>query len=378
MKNLPSDIVDFKKLREGNYIYVDKTDILHYLVNEDNFCFLSRPSGFGKTLLMSTLNYLLSGEKSLFDGLQIENTAYEFKKEAVVSLQLELNDSHNLEEKLVQKIVDLGKVHEIFVSESKTRTAFSALIKSLCQKYGQKVSVLIDDYDAPVRYQLQKADEQLKNIEILNSFYSQILELKNDFIRFAFLIGENRVPSGASFNLIDHFKDISFMDKYALICGFSRNDLDGYFQHWYAPALEALASKRNDFSQRELVDEIMRWYNGYSFDGHAKVINTLSLINFFQKFEFQEFFAQSGKLDFLVSSIIERGLSLKGGFDALYERKSSMELVSTDFNDSAAMLFQSGFLTIDVEDDAPRVIRSYKLKIPNLETKNCLNRKTKA
>jgi len=71
-KLLPIGISDFKKLREENYIYVDKTEYIYKLVKEGRgYYFLSRPRRFGKFLLISTLEYLFKGEKKLFNGLYI-------------------------------------------------------------------------------------------------------------------------------------------------------------------------------------------------------------------------------------------------------------------------------------------------------------------
>ncbi|MCB0843245.1 MAG: AAA family ATPase, partial [Bacteroidetes bacterium] len=73
MRKYPIGIQDFKKLREENYLYIDKTQIIYNLIQTGTYYFLSRPRRFGKSLLLSTIKYLFLGEKTLFKNLWIEN-----------------------------------------------------------------------------------------------------------------------------------------------------------------------------------------------------------------------------------------------------------------------------------------------------------------
>jgi hypothetical protein len=66
MKKLPLDVSDFNTMIKGDYVYVDKTQYIYNLVTEGRFYFLSRPRRFGKSLLISTLKELFSGNKELF------------------------------------------------------------------------------------------------------------------------------------------------------------------------------------------------------------------------------------------------------------------------------------------------------------------------
>ena len=88
LRNLPIGIQNFEKLREGDYLYIDKTRLIYRLVSTGCYYFLSRPRRFGKSLLMSTIHSYFSGRKDLFEGLAIEKLEKEWLEYPVLHLDL--------------------------------------------------------------------------------------------------------------------------------------------------------------------------------------------------------------------------------------------------------------------------------------------------
>lgn len=72
MQQLPIGISEFTELKKSACLYVDKTKHVYSLLTKNRRTFLSRPRRFGKSLLVSTLEAALQGEKEFFRGLWIE------------------------------------------------------------------------------------------------------------------------------------------------------------------------------------------------------------------------------------------------------------------------------------------------------------------
>ena len=92
-RKLPLGIQDFEEMRRGDYLYVDKTDIVWQLANGDKYNFLSRPRRFGKSLLCSTLKCYFEGRKELFEGLKIMQVEDDWVKRPVIYLSMSLGGS---------------------------------------------------------------------------------------------------------------------------------------------------------------------------------------------------------------------------------------------------------------------------------------------
>ncbi|MDR2612022.1 MAG: AAA family ATPase, partial [Deltaproteobacteria bacterium] len=91
-RTLPIGKKDFRAIRERDYVYVDKTRIIHDLVQTDMAYFLSRPRRFGKSLLLSTMEHVFRGERGLFKGLWIDSSDYDWKPCPVI--RLDMSDSN--------------------------------------------------------------------------------------------------------------------------------------------------------------------------------------------------------------------------------------------------------------------------------------------
>jgi hypothetical protein len=178
MKNLPFSVAYFKRIIEGNHVYVDKTDILADLVRiPDAQLFLSRPRRFGKSMLLSTIAEIFQGNPDTFRGLKIMDSGYEFVKHPVIFLDMSLDSRspEKLEKDLLFKLDKIARQEDLRIQEESPRTALEVLIDALYDKYDQNgVVILVDEYDHPVSSNLDEPDLAAANTKILKTFYGSL------------------------------------------------------------------------------------------------------------------------------------------------------------------------------------------------------------
>ena len=154
LKKCPIGIQTFEKLIEMNYLYVDKTDLVYELANGDSqYVFLSRPRRFGKSLLASTLHCYFTGRKELFKGLAIEKMETEWTQYPVLHFDMSGGkhmDVDDLEEYLGSLLSPYEKLYGITLESQQCNIRLKALITTAYEQTGQKVVILIDEYDAPL------------------------------------------------------------------------------------------------------------------------------------------------------------------------------------------------------------------------------------
>ena len=178
LKKLPVGIQSFRKIKEGAYLYVDKTKYIYKLITENDYIFFSRPRRFGKSLLISTLNEIFKGNKELFKGLWIYDSDYNWTKFPVIKLDMSGVSTSNLNAMISDLIYHLKSIIDdlqIDVDASNTCTQlFDALIKKSYKKYRRKVVILIDEYDAPIISSLENTKKALKIRDILQNFTASL------------------------------------------------------------------------------------------------------------------------------------------------------------------------------------------------------------
>ena len=150
----PIGIQTFSKLREGNYVYVDKTELVYRMTHgASGYIFLSRPRRFGKSLLTSTLHSYFEGRKELFEGLAIEHLEKEWTRYPVLHFDMSTAkhmDKDRLLSELERKLYGYEQIYGRDESAIYTNQRLESLIKRAYAQTGQKVVVLIDEYDAPL------------------------------------------------------------------------------------------------------------------------------------------------------------------------------------------------------------------------------------
>ena len=224
----PIGIQTFQKIREGNYLYIDKTEYVYKMTHSaSSYIFLSRPRRFGKSLLTSTLHAYFEGRKELFEGLAIDKMETEWSRYPVLHFDMSMA-KHVDKERLEQMLsVQLYRYEETYgkVNEEVTlNDRFSGLIRRVCHQTGRQVVVLIDEYDAPL---LDVVHEE-KNLpvlrDVMRNFYSP-LKACDPYLRFVFLTGITKFSQLSIFSELNNIKNISMDGPYAAICGISEEEM---------------------------------------------------------------------------------------------------------------------------------------------------------
>ena len=185
----PIGIQDFKQLREGGFVYIDKTDLALQLIELGQPLFLTRPRRFGKSLLLSVMHYAFLGEKHLFEGLHIYDK-YDFKPFSV--LHLDFAGIGRLKEddfagEFLDKIQKFSEKNNFFEKKVDVRAQMSALL-DFFNKNNQKLVLIIDEYDKPLVDNLDDIPTARRNQLILRSFY-EIVKIQGSDIQFTMITG---------------------------------------------------------------------------------------------------------------------------------------------------------------------------------------------
>jgi hypothetical protein len=370
MKKLPIGIQSFENLREENYLYVDKTKDIHRLISSGKVYFLSRPRRFGKSLLISTLDAIFKGKKSLFENLYIYDQWDWTQQHPVVRIDWS-NIKHSLPEEMEKDMSaflnEIATRHQITLSREYASSCFKELIEQLHYKTGSKVVVLVDEYDMPILDALSKPAEDINEIRnFLQSFY-KVLKGADEHLRFVFLTGVSKFTKVSIFSGLNNLNDITIDPNYTTICGYTQPELESYFDE----NIEQLAQIEH-LSREELLQKIKYWYNGYSWDGITSVYNPFSTLLFFNKNQFSDYWFASGTPTFLVNIIKERN-DVKLLLEPTQIQSSGFDSFDYQTMDTQLLSFQTGYLTIKkAERDPFDDIINYTLSVPNEEVRRAL------
>jgi len=364
MQDLPLGLETFSTLRENDYLYVDKTKYIFKLLKPGKRYFLSRPRRFGKSLLISTIEELFKGNKEIFKDLFIYKQWNWDKIHPVIKLDFGAGEYTNYKE-LKESLYDsLEDIAEDFQIELKRRTLvgrFRELIKKVSIENDTKVVVLIDEYDKFIIDNINNPT-LLKDITtLLKNFYG-VLKTSDEYIEFLFVVGVSKFSGTSLFSGFNSPDDITLDYKYASICGISQEELEMNFSKHIEEAAKTLQCTKND-----LLDNLKKWYNGYTWDGEETLYNPNSILKFFNKKCFDNYWFATGTPSFLIEKI-------KYDFKPLIEEievESTLLDSSDPLNiDEISLLFQTGYLTIKNKDTSGRV--KYTLGIPNMEVEESL------
>jgi hypothetical protein len=340
MKNLPIGLQTLPKLREKNCVYVDKTQMVHSLVNKGVYYFLSRPRRFGKSLLVSTFKELFLGHKELFQDTWIYANWDWSKTNPVLHFSFDTISFRalGLEEALKSEINKLAGNYQIALVEKDLKGQFRELLEKLSQKHGQ-IALLIDEYDKPIiDFLEQEPFSQAKvNQGIMREFYS-VLKSAEPYLRFFFVTGVSKFSQVSMFSELNNLKDITIHEDYATLTGYTQQELVTYFDDYLQLAMEKL-----HISREELLKQMGIWYNGFSWDGINKVYNPFGTLNFLDERIFKNYWFSTGNPKFLIHQMKKHVQ-----FDIENTRINSYSLNKYDIDnlDLVPLCFQTGYLTI--------------------------------
>jgi hypothetical protein len=364
LKNLPIGIQDFEKLRRGNYLYVDKTAYIHQLVTTNCYYFLSRPRRFGKSMLISTLHAYFDGKRELFDGLAIAELEKEWTKYPVLHLDLNIGEYKTgdaLRDKLSVHLNEWENLYGKKEYEKSLGDRFAGVIRRACEKTGQPVVILIDEYDKPILQAIDNEELQDDYRSTLKGFYGALKSMDR-YIKFAFLTGVTKFGKVSVFSDLNNLRDISMDEEYAGICGITDEEIDTSF----APYVTRLANKLG-VPVDEVREELRQRYDGYHFcEDSVGIYNPFSLLNTFQKNKLRNYWFETGTPSYLVYLLKRHNYNLEEMASAVVD-ESVLNSIDPQSKNPIPVIYQSGYLTIA---DYNPTYGLYTLGIPNREVED--------
>lgn len=358
--NYPLGIQTFSELRQENYLYVDKTAIIHHLITSGKVYFLSRPRRFGKSLLISTLDSLFSGKKSLFEGLAIANTDYDFIEYPVIMLEfsrVDVDCADDLKNYIINATNSYAQKYGVKLEVASYEQRFFELVEKLNEKTKKKAVLLVDEYDKPILDNL--FSEELAPVKgVMNGFYSVVKSL-DKHLKFIFITGVSKFAKVSVFSGMNNLTDISMDLPYSTLCGVTQQELENNFTE----GLSELTT-RTSMDRAELLAKIKHWYNGYYFEEDAvSVYNPYSLLSLFSKQKFKNYWFSTGTPTFLLDLLQNKEYDLKN-LTEFEVGEAAFEASEPEEMSVQSVFVQTGYLTIKEYNDP-----LYKLDFPNYEVK---------
>jgi hypothetical protein len=354
---LPIGIQSLREIREGDFYYVDKTGFALRLIDEGKYYFLSRPRRFGKSLFLDTLAELFAGNAALFAGLEAEGRWDWSRRFPVIRLSFGggvARQPVDLDAKIGEQLAVNQEMLGIRCTQSTPAGCFAELIRKAHAATGERVVVLVDEYDKPILDKITNPETGRQMRDGLRNLYSVIKD-SDAHVRFAFLTGVSKFSKVSLFSGLNNLKDITVDARYSAVCGYTEADLGQVF----APELEGL-----DRAQ------IRAWYNGYNWLGEA-VYNPFDVLLLLDAREFRPWWFETGTPTFLIDVLTERGFYTPR-LSHLRADEALLSAFDVDHLAPEALLWQTGYLTFT----GTRQIgarREYSLGYPNLEVSAALN-----
>lgn len=360
-KIYPIGIQNFEKIRTDGYFYIDKTALIYQMVKTGSYYFLSRPRRFGKSLLISTLEAYFLGKKELFEGLAMEKLEKDWITYPIFHMDLnteKYDTRESLDSILNFTLEKWEQQYGTAPSETTFALRFRGLIERAYKQTGQRVVILIDEYDKPMLQAIGNEELQKEFRNTMKAFYS-VLKTMDGCIQFAFLTGVTKFGKVSVFSDLNNLDDISMRNQYIDICGVSEKELHDDLEI----ELHELADIKG-VSYHEICDKLREYYDGYRFTHNSiGIYNPFSLLNTFKYKEFGSYWFETGIPTYLVELLKKHHYDLRR---MAHEETSISVLNSIDSasDNPIPVIYQSGYLTIKGYDEEFGI---YSLGFPNRE-----------
>ncbi len=252
----PIGIYSLEKIINRNLLYVDKTQHVYNMTHSFEYVFLSRPRRFGKSLLVDTLQCYFEARKELFNGLAIESLETEWVKYPVLRFDMSSLKNKDIAE-LKQTLNNLLYRYESVYGASPVETSFGGRLENLIHnayaQTGQKVVLLIDEYDSPM-LEVSHDKEKLTEVrDILRNFYGPI-KICDAQLRFGFITGITKFSQMGIFSGINNLMDVSMLDDYSDICGISKEELHSGTPTFLLEQLKHFKTKLADLDGQRVME----------------------------------------------------------------------------------------------------------------------------
>ncbi|MBR3497137.1 MAG: AAA family ATPase [Prevotella sp.] len=364
----------FDWIRERGSMYVDKTEYVWKMVSTDavNF-FLSRPRRFGKSLLIDTLRCYFEGRKELFEGLYIYDKEKEWRQYPVIRLDLS-NGKYYEKERVHGTISSILRDHEkrwktTVYDEYNYDDRLKNIIHAAYEQTGQKVVILIDEYDAPMLDSITNWELQDYIRDRIRNLFSP-LKAQAQYLRFVFLTGISKFSQLSVFSELNNLQQLTFDPAYEAVCGITHEEMLTQLK----PDIELLMETLNrdyaryqlHYSYEDIVSKLKEMYDGYHFSDHfTDVYCPWSLVNAFAMKRIMNFWFSTGTPTMLVNVMRQHSISLQQ-IEHISVNLRRFDAPTERISDPIPVLFQSGYLTLKSYNPLEN---EYELGFPNGEVR---------
>ena len=361
-QKLPLGIQDFEELRKGNYLYVDKTDMLWKIANGDKYNFLSRPRRFGKSLLTSAMQCYFEGKEELFEGLKIMALEKEWVKRPV--LHFSMNQGGSNAKSLSHYLDDtLSKYEEIYgrrPTEATLNNRLNGIIQRAYEQSGVQIAILVDEYDAPLQHSFHTPHH-----DECRSLYRDFFTGLKDYgycIKCVFLTGITKFSQLSIFSELNNITNISMLPEYAGICGITKEEMLTRLKE----GIQELAEAKN-WTMDETLSRLKDYYDGYHFASESPdIFNPFSLLSSLSLKRVEPFWFSTGTPTYLINMMKKFGVNFSDFAESMEAGVSDFDAPTETMTTLTPLLYQSGYITIKDYEEA---YDSYTLGIPNREVR---------
>ena len=361
----PVDTDQFADIRKDGKVYVDKTDMVFDLVSKYRYVFLARPRRFGKSLLCNTFKAYFLGQKELFEGLKIMDLEKEWKKHPVLHFTMSGLKNCTIPEAksaLELFISDYENVYGRNMAEETPGKRFRGLIHRAFEQTGEKVVVILDEYDSAI-LRLMYEPEQLEAMRTMLREFYQVLKDEGAYLRFVFITGVTKFSQLSIFSELNNLKQISMLDEYSGLCGITQEELDTTLR----PCVGEYAQNLN-ITTEEAYALLKKNYDGYHFSANSKdVYAPFSLLNALNDNSSSHYWFESGTMTSLIEHLQHFPIIDAIACDGVEVGEDEFNISCEQAETPLPLLYQSGYLTIERYDS---LLRTYTLHYPNLEVRN--------
>ncbi|MGM9868737.1 MAG: AAA family ATPase [Sodaliphilus sp.] len=367
----PVDTDQFQTIRQMGKLYVDKTHLVYDLAYKYQYVFLARPRRFGKSLLCNTFKAYFQGKKELFAGLKLASLEKQWTRHPVLHFTLSGLKNVSVEEaktKLGCLIQDYEQIYGATDQQLTPGGRFRHLIHQAAQQTGEKVVVIIDEYDAGIMRIVNQKHQLYAMRTMLREFY-QVLKDEGEYLRFVFITGITKFSQVSIFSELNNLKQISMLDAYSGICGITQDELNTTLR----PCVEEFAQSLH-ISTAEAYTLLKKNYDGYHFSPYGEdVYAPFSLLNALNDGSANHYWFETGTSTALLEHLKHYPITKALDYDGVKVRENEFCIPCEDADTPMPLLYQSGYLTIQSYNP---LLKQYVLKIPNSEVRegliNCL------
>ena len=360
----PIGIQTFSKIRNGNFLYIDKTEYVYKMTRPRSpYVFLSRPRRFGKSLLTSTLHCYFEGRKELFKGLAIEKFEKDWTQYPVLHFDMSTAKhmtKATLLSELERKLTKYEKIYGRADEDKEVNQRLEGLIHRAYEQTGKEVVVLIDEYDAPL-LDVVHEDEHLNELRnVMRNFYSP-LKACDPYLRFVFLTGITKFSQLSIFSEFNSINNISMDEEYAAICGITQEEIEQHMQ----PGIQRIADVKGT-TYEDALHLLKTNYDGYHFTiPSPDIYNPFSLLCALDKAKIGSYWFASGTPTYLIEMLRKYNVTPQEiGFHQCLA--DDFDVPAEEMIDIAPLLYQSGYITITSYNPDSEL---YTLEIPNKEVR---------